>query len=207
MTPMPKMWSELPAARFREIVADLATIAWVWFWGGTALELYRFLAGFQTVGETIREGGANVTSAGTELSQALGRVPLVGGDVARLTSDAFSGVGQPFLEFGTELERFVVVVAATLAFLVALVTIMPWVARYGPWRAARLARVRAAHRAIRRAPDLPDADIRRLLASRALHRLSYPELLEFTSDPFGDWHAGRHDRLAAAELASVGLKA
>jgi hypothetical protein len=67
--------------------------------------------------------------------------------------------------------------------------------------------VRAAHRAIRRAPrDLPRATMERALATRALNRLSYPELLEHTSDPFGDFAAGRYERLARAELASVGLR-
>jgi len=31
-------------------------------------------------------------------------------------------------------------------------------------------------------------------------------LLEYTPDPLGDWARGRHDRLARAELASVGLR-
>jgi hypothetical protein len=41
---------------------------------------------------------------------------------------------------------------------------------------------------------------------RAVTRLDYPTLLEFTPDPLGDWATGRHDRLARAELASVGLR-
>ena len=203
---MPKIWSELPGARLREILADVATAAWLWFWGGVVLGLYNLLAGFRTVGETIREGGANVTSAGLDLSTALEGVPLVGENVAGLTRRAFAGAGQPFVDFGTELERFVIVVAATLAFLVALVTIGPWLTRYVPWRAERLRRLRAAHRVIRVAPDVRPPEIERILASRALHRLSYPELLEWSPDPFGDWAAGRHDRLARAELASVGLR-
>jgi hypothetical protein len=40
---------------------------------------------------------------------------------------------------------------------------------------------------------------------RAITSLDYPTLLEYTPDPLGDWAAGRHDRLARAELASVGL--
>lgn len=47
---------------------------------------------------------------------------------------------------------------------------------------------------------------RRTLALRAVTRLDYQSLLEFTPDPFGDWASGRHDRLARAELASVGLR-
>jgi hypothetical protein len=41
---------------------------------------------------------------------------------------------------------------------------------------------------------------------RAVTRLDYTDLLEFTPDPLGDWANGRHDRLARAELASVGLR-
>jgi hypothetical protein len=41
---------------------------------------------------------------------------------------------------------------------------------------------------------------------RAVARLDYATLLQFTPDPLGDWAAGRHDRLARAELASVGLR-
>jgi hypothetical protein len=203
---MVKIWSELPGARFREIVADLATIAWVWVWTGIVLNLYNFLAGFRTVGETIREGGDNVTSAGRDLSSALRQLPLVGENVAGLTRSAFLDVGQPFIQFGTELEQFVVLVAATLALLLGIVTIGPWLVRYLPWRAERLHRVRAAHRVIRVAPDLRRPEVDKILASRALHRLTYPELLEYSPDPFGDWATGRHDRLARAELASVGLK-
>jgi hypothetical protein len=36
--------------------------------------------------------------------------------------------------------------------------------------------------------------------------MSYQELLEHSSDPIGEYAAGRYERLAKAELASVGLK-
>ena len=48
--------------------------------------------------------------------------------------------------------------------------------------------------------------MQRALATRAINRLSYPELLEHSADPFGDFAAGRFERLARAELASVGLR-
>jgi hypothetical protein len=73
---------------------------------------------------------------------------------------------------------------------------------------ARWRRLNAATGAIRRRRYAPldEAEVTRLLASRALHRLEYDELLEFTPDPIGDWIAGRHDRLAQAELDRVGLR-
>ena len=48
-------------------------------------------------------------------------------------------------------------------------------------------------------------ELEALLASRALHRLDYDQLLEYTPDPFGDWTARRFDRLVQAELETVGL--
>ena len=56
------------------------------------------------------------------------------------------------------------------------------------------------------APHLEAATIERVLAMRAVTRLDYATLLEYTPDPLGDWAGGRHDRLARAELASVGLR-
>ena len=96
-------------------------------------------------------------------------------------------------------------IAIVLALLLALVTIAPWLYRYVPWRWGRVRRVRAAHRAIRTAPDIADASVEHTLAMRAVARLDYATLLEYTPDPLGDWTSGRHDRLARAELASEGL--
>ena len=114
--------------------------------------------------------------------------------------------GRPLADFGTQLEEFIVVVAVTLALLLALVTLVPWLNRYLPWRWGRLHRVRAAHRAIRKAPGTATPSIERVLAMRAVTRLDYATLLGYTPDPLGDWASGRHDRLARAELASVGLR-
>jgi hypothetical protein len=116
------------------------------------------------------------------------------------------------MQFGTDLERLLIVVAALLGLLVVAVALAPWLNRYLPWRVARWRRLNAAARVIRRrkvanSEPLDDAELARILASRALHRLEYDELLEFTPDPFGDWAAGRHDRLMQAELDRVGLRA
>ena len=97
-------------------------------------------------------------------------------------------------------------VAIVLALLLALVTIAPWLYRYLPWRWGRVRRVRAAHRAIRTAPYVGDAKVQQTLAMRAVARLDFSTLLEYTPDPLGDWTSGRHDRLARAELASAGLR-
>jgi hypothetical protein len=203
---MIKIWSELRGARLKEQLADLATLAWVVFWGNIVWQLFQLLSGFAEAGRAVRAGGQTMIQSGVDLGNSLAGLPLVGSQVRDITRDGFAGAGQPLSDFGTQLEQFIFVVALVLALLLALVTMAPWLTRYLPWRWERLRRVRAAHRAIRTAPDVGDTRIEQALAMRAVTRLDYSTLLEFTPDPLGDWATGRHDRLARAELASVGLR-
>jgi hypothetical protein len=203
---MTKIWSETPVARVKEQVADLATFAWVLFWGNLAWQLFQLLAGFAQAGRTIHSGGQSMIQGGRALGESLSGIPLIGEGAQDVVRNAFAGAGAPLARFGTDLERFILIVATLLALLFALATLGPWLARYLPWRWERLQRVRAAHRAIRTAPKVGHVGIQKALAMRAVTRLDYSTLLEYTPDPLGDWTRGRHDRLARAELASVGLR-
>ena len=204
---MLKFWSETPAARAREMVADVATWVWVAFWVLVGAKVHEVISSFAEAGRVLQAGGTNIQGAGETLGNAMADVPLVGAGIDDLTTGAFDTAGDPFIYVGRELESMLILVARLLALLVIGVMVIPWLSRYLPWRATRLATVRAAHRAIRRSSSgISDAAMERALATRALNRLSYPELLEHTSDPFGDFADGRYDRLARAELASVGLR-
>jgi hypothetical protein len=203
---MIKIWSELRGERLKEQAADLATLAWLIFWGDIAWRLFLFLAGFAEGGRLIRSGGQNMITSGRDLGNSLAGVPLVGEQLRDTARDAFAGVGRPLSGFGTDVERFILAVSIVVALILALVAIGPWLSRYLPWRWHRLRRLRAAHRAIRSPAQAGDRRIQRALAMRAVTRLEYSTLLEYTPDPLGDWARGRHDRLARAELASVGLR-
>lgn len=203
---MIKIWSELPVARTKEQVADVATLLWVAFWGSLIWQLFQFLAAFTEAGRTVRRGGEGLIQGGRALGESLAGIPLVGSQARDVAQAAFTGAGQPLSDFGTELEQFVFVIALVLTLLLAVVTLGPWLSRYIPWRWERLRRVRSAHRAIRTAPRMGGEGVERVLAMRAVTRLDYATLLDYTPDPLGDWANGRHDRLARAELASVGLR-
>jgi hypothetical protein len=204
---MLKFWSEVPSARAREIVTDLATWAWVALWVAVGVRIHNVIESYADAGRVLQGGGTNIQGAGATLGDALHGVPLVGEGIDDVTTGAFGSAGEPFIYVGRELESLLILIAWLLGLLVVGVMLIPWLIRYLPWRAERLANVRAAHRAIRRAPvGVSDAAMQKALATRALGRLSYPDLLEHTSDPFGDFAAGRYDRLAKAELASVGLR-
>lgn len=200
-------WSETPGRRRREVAADVATWTWVAFWSVVAFRINAAIASYAEVGHALERGGAAIREAGTQVGSSLDGLPLVGqgaGDIAR---SAFGGAGEPFVFVGGEFVDLITLVARVLAILVLAVAIVPWLSRYLPWRAARLAQLRSATTAIRKRPRGATLDsIDRLLASRALHRLAWDELLVHSRDPLGEFAAGRYKALAKAELESVGLR-
>ena len=206
------LWSERPGARIRQIVADIATLTWVAICISIGVGLYRFLAQLAGAGRFISDSGNGLDGIGVRLAGALQGVPLVGKGAAEGIRTGFSAAADPMIRFGGDLERLLIIIAALLGLLLAAAALVPWLNRYLPWRIAAWRRLNAGARVIRRrrfARSVPiaEAELERILASRALHRLEYDELLEFTPDPFGDWVAGRHERLARAELDRVGLRA
>lgn len=206
------LWSERPGARSRQIVADIATLTWVAIWISISVGLYRFLAQLAGAGRFISDSGNGLDGIGVRLADALQGVPLVGEGAADGIRTGFSAAADPMIRFGGDLERLLILIAALLGLLLAAAALVPWLNRYLPWRIAAWRRLNAGARVIRRrrfarSAPIAEAELERILASRALHRLEYDELLEFTPDPFGDWVAGRHERLARAELDRVGLRA
>jgi hypothetical protein len=205
------VWSERPLMRAGEIAADVTTLLWLTIWVTLGVRLYGLLANLAEAGRLVKDGGDGITGAGETIGSALEGVPLVGEGAADGIRGALASAGEPLVVFGSDLERVLIIIAAVLGGLLVAVAIIPWLNRYLPWRVARWRRLNAASRAIRgrrggRAEPIPDATLESVLASRAMHRLEYDELLEFTPDPFGDWVAGRHDRLAMAELDRAGLR-
>lgn len=203
---MPRFWSETRESRTQEIIADVATWAWVSLWAVLAYRLFTVLAAYAEAGRVLQRGGANLQDVGDSLGDSLSGVPLIGEGIGDLSRSGFDAAGAPFIYVGGELEDLLLLIAGLVGALVLAVTLIPWLTRYLPWRARRLADLRHADRAINRRDGGPTSpDIQRLLASRALHRLRYEDLLRHTPDPLGDFATERFDRLARAELASVGL--
>src|SRR3989475_10069438 len=153
---MPKLWSEAPGARAREISADAATLMWVGFWTVLCPRLYAFLAGFAKAGRAIREGGAGLNATGEQIGEALGRTPVIGHRVGEMIRSAFSAVSERFVEIGGSLERIILIMAAPLAPVVLAIALAVWLQRDLPWRVEGLGRIWGGRRAIPPAP--PHAD-------------------------------------------------
>lgn len=203
---MLRLWSEVPGARVRELAADVGSLLWIALWVAVSRRLYDTLAAFAGTGRYIGNGGRNLAMAGRQIGDALGGIPVIGRDVGDLVQYSLAMAARPFLVVGLSLERLCLVVALVLSVSVFVLALVLWFYRYLPWRWTSLRRLRAAHRVIRGSAVISGSEVERLLASRALHRLSYSELLKYSPDPFGDWSRGCYSRLARAELASVGLR-
>jgi hypothetical protein len=199
-----RAFSEVPTRRTQELVADGATLVWIFLWAFIGVQVYTGLAELASVGTSIGDAGAGFDSAGATLEGVLSQLPIVGPGVADLVGGAFDGVADPLVAAGADLEELLVTVAAVLALLVVAVALIPWLNRYLPWRRQRWQRLNAGERAIRHA-TAPPPELERVLATRAISRLEYADLLVHTPDPIADFLAGRYDRLARAELTSVGL--
>jgi hypothetical protein len=207
-----QVWSERGGPRVREVAADIATLVWLAIWISFGVRLFDALVQLAGAGRFVSESGTGLNDVGERVAGALSGVPLIGEGAASGVREGFSAAAEPLIRFGGDLERLLTIIAALLGLLLVAVAVVPWLNRYLPWRIATWRRLNAGARVIRRrrftqSNPIPRRDVERILASRALHRLEYDELLEFTPDPFGDWLAGRHAPLAGAELDRVGLRA
>jgi hypothetical protein len=200
-----KIWSELRLAQSRELAADLATAAWVILWAWIAWHVYTTVASFAAAARLVRDGGVNLRSAATDISANTSGLPIVGEQLSAAVKSSITAAANPFVDFGSELETLILILAVVISLLVLAVPLVPWLNRYVPWRVGRLRRLRAAHKVVRSSKVLPEV-AEKLLAARAIYRLDYQTLLEYSPDPFGDFTSGRHDRLARAELADSGLR-
>lgn len=211
-----RIWSEVPSQRWGEIAADVATLVWVVVWVNFGLRLYGALSELAVAGSDISGAGSGIQDAGTAIGDALSNLPLIGEGAGELVEGAFGAAGDPLVTAGQSLEQILLTIAAILGLLLVAIALIPWLNRYLPWRYGRWRRLHAAGRAIHQhraaedptgaAPSAQHPEMTRLLASRAIHRLEYATLLEFTPDPLGDFMAGHYDQLARAEMASGGLR-
>lgn len=204
---MVTFWSETPGRRGREVAADVATWIWVALWSVVAYRIHAAIASYAEAGHALERGGAAIRDAGSQVGSSLDGLPLVGAGAGEVARRAFGGASEPFVFVGGEFVDLITLIARVLAILVLAVAIVPWLSRYLPWRAARLAELRSATTAIRRRPSGATLEsIDRILASRAIHRMSWEDLLVHSRDPLGEFAAGRYRTLAKAELESVGLR-
>jgi hypothetical protein len=195
-----KLYAERGGLRARQIVLDLAVLAWivVWVWAGAHVDQQvNRLAG---PGRTVESAGHRLAGASAKVSGAAKRVPGLGSTLAKPFS-AVQDSGRQLESAGVTQQRETHRLALLLGWLIAVLPIAYALIHHLPGR-IRWARQASAGARLRAA----GAD-RRLFALRALATAPLTDLAGVTTDPMAAYDAGRVDALADLEFRRLGLVA
>ena len=195
-----KLYAETPGLRTRQLVRDLAVLAWMAAWVAAGVALYRLVEKLAVPGARVEQAGSSFAGDIAEIQQKVGRLPVVGGEL----QDPFgrlAGVGRTLAAAGVTQQEVVHQLALWLGVVVAVV---PIVALLLVWLPRRVSWAREAGAASRLRMDGADLE---LFAIRAVANRPLRDLHRVTPDPAGDLRAGEYQALADLELRALGLRA
>jgi hypothetical protein len=195
-----KLYAETAGLRTRQLVGDLAVLAWTAAWVAAGVALYRLVEKLAVPGARVEQAGSDFAGDVAEIQRKVGRLPVVGGEL----QDPFgrlAGVGRTLAAAGVTQQEVVHQLALWLGVVVAVV---PIVALLLVWLPRRVVWAREAGAASRL--RMGGADLE-LFAIRAVANRPLRDLHRVTPDPAGDLRAGEYRALADLELRALGLRA
>ena len=195
-----KLYAETAGLRTRQLVGDLAVLAWTAAWVAAGVALYRLVEKLAVPGARVEQAGGSFAGDIAEIQQKVGRLPVVGDEL----QDPFgrlAGVGRTLAAAGVTQQEVVHQLALWLGVVVAVV---PIVALLLVWLPRRVSWAREAGAASRLRMDGADLE---LFAIRAVANRPLRDLHRVTPDPAGDLRAGEYQALADLELRALGLRA
>ena len=197
-----KIYSDYPARRAAQVIADMLAIAVIWFgiWFGVTVSTG--ISALANIASQVQSAGSDFQAAMANAGDVLGQLPLVG-EAARAPFDAAGGAGSTLWSAGQNAESFITTTATIVGVVIALViaAVVLWV-----WLRRRIGFIRRATETIRLA-RLGDGND--LLALRALFHGSRDNLARITQHPVQGWRSGEPDvvrRLAELELRDAGVR-
>ncbi len=198
-----RLYPDLPGRRLDLIARDLATVLALVLFGKIALEVHDAVDQLAVLGEGVESAGNAVTGGFDSAADAIDGTPLVGDDLGDALRGAGSGSGGEVADLGRGGAGAAHDLADLLGLLFFLLPTTLLLVFVLPPRVRQVRRLNAAARVLR---DPGSPERQELLAARAAFGLPYGVLLEYTDDPIGDLHAGRHEALVRAELEQAGLR-
>jgi hypothetical protein len=194
-----KLYAETSGLRARQVLGDLAVVAWTaaWVWAGVTL--YRLVEKLAVPGARLEQAGGGFAGDVAEIQQKVGRVPVVGNDLQG-PFGRLAGVGQTLADAGATQQQVVHQLALWLGVLVAAVPVVTLLLAWLPRRVTWAREAGAASRL-----RLAGADLE-LFALRALANRPLRQLHRVTPDPAGALRAGDYEALADLELRALGLR-
>ncbi|MGH9102842.1 MAG: hypothetical protein ACRDYD_07670 [Acidimicrobiales bacterium] len=190
------------ASRSTARLIDAVLVVWLagWLVAGifVAIDIHhlgKVAATVGTAGHALR-----LTAQGLKSFAAL---PFVGHQLAGVGAQV-AAAGRQAQQAAIATEGSVNQLSWLLGMCVVVIPGVPALAVYLPFRVARARESRAVRRALGNEPDR--AAVNQYLANRALATLPYHVLRQVSDEPWEEVRAGRYERLAAAELARLGVR-
>ncbi|GAA4409543.1 hypothetical protein GCM10023168_28380 [Fodinibacter luteus] len=197
-----KLYSDIPARRLAQVVADVGVVLWVVLWVRVAQRVYDTTMLLAEPGRDLSGAGASFRGTMTSAGDGFDDLPLLQDRVAT-PFRAAAGVGSEIEQAGADLVSAVEQVSLLLALTTALIPILIVGLFWLVLRVRFARRAGAAQRFIDAAPDLD------LFALRAMANQPMPRLARVSDDPAGAWRRGESDvihALALLELRESGLR-
>jgi len=194
-----KIYAQTPMYRARQQVGDLILLAWCIAWVLIAVFLHGLVSELAGPGRLLEDAGRDLTSSMSDVSDAVGDVP-VAGDALRAPFDLAGGVGDQMRDAGQSEQDAVATLAFWLALVIAVIPILWALFRWLPRRLRWIREAAAARRVIH--------DVE-LFALRALTHRSLSELASLGPEPATAWRSGDKAMslaLADLELSALGLR-
>ena len=195
-----RLYAETAGLRARQLLGDLAVLAWTAAWVAAGLALYRLVEKLAVPGQRVEQAGSSFAGNVADIQETIGRVPVVG-DQLQGPFGRLAGTGQTLAEAGATQQQVVHQLALWLGVAVAAV---PVVVLLLAWLPGRVTWAREATAASRLRLDGADLE---LFAIRAVANRPLRQLHRVTPDPAGALKTGEYEALADLELRALGLRA
>jgi hypothetical protein len=191
-----RFYAERPLRVARQLVADVAVIAWVWLVVTFAQAAQALIDQLQGPAGSLTSAGQTVRDTFAGAARTASGIPLVGEELARALNVG-TGAGESLASAGQRQAQLIDTVGMWAAVAIVAFAAVPVVL---VWLYVRLRYARTAGSAVvARARDLD------LLALRALAHQPTRQLLRVSGDPAAAWR--RDDTAVVRDLAMLELNA
>jgi hypothetical protein len=200
-----RLYPSLPGPLRRTVALDAALILLLLLFAWLGFKVHDAVAELNSLSRGVVDAGTQTRDTLRQAGDAVGAVPIVGGQLRGSLQDAAQQTGGAVVAAGRESEERVTALADLLGVLTWLIPSLIVLALMLPDRLRQVRRLTAGAKVLEAGGAL-SVERRRLIAQRAAFGLPFGALLAHTADPLGDLEAGHYDALVAAELEDAGLR-
>jgi hypothetical protein len=196
-----RLYPDTPDDRGRAVAKDALVLLTLFVLAWLALKVHDAVDKLAVLGTGVHDTGEAVQNGFEAAGDAVGDLPVVGGEVGDALRDAGEGTGGEVADAGREGEERVHDLANLLGLLMFALPATILLVTTLPGRVRQVRELNAAARLL----DVSSEERRRLIAMRAAFSLPAMELARHTKDPIGDLAEGHYEPLIAAAFDDAGL--